>query len=113
METLAADKVLDAILVKKLNCNFRDINEYADAHQIVHPEIYVEVTRDDIMHAIETNPNKFYWEGGNVFKQEIVLCPICGDIHRKYPKQDNYNKILKMIKILNSIEVNLGENNIN
>ena len=102
MKTLSAEKVLDAVLAKMLNCNFRDINKYVDAHLIVHPDVYVEVTRNDIIGAVQANPDKFHWEGGTIFRQELLLCPVCGDKHRKYPNQNLFEEIKKNVEACNS-----------
>ena len=98
MKILTGDKILDAILAKKMNCNFREINEYADEYRLTHPNVYLEISKVDIQYAVSIYPDKFYLKNGIIFKQEIILCPTCKKNHWKYPDEKLFEKIKQNIK---------------
>ena len=98
MKILTGDKILDAILAKKMNCNFCEINEYADEYLLTHPNVYLETSKNDIQYAVSIYPDKFYLKDNIIFKQEIILCPICKTNHRKYPDEKLFKEIKQNIK---------------
>jgi len=80
------------------SCTFYDINMWSREYQEKNPGVYVDVTRD-VMHSI---PESWYYLDyqNNIFYKQITLkCPICDDVHYKYPENNKFKKLEKFYKI--------------
>lgn len=98
---------------KKDSISIFELYQWIDKYQDKHPEVYLHICRDDIHH--EHGCNRIWWEirynaSDLLHRQESIECPICGETHFKFPNTKNFEKMKKLIKILNSIEVNLEDN---
>jgi hypothetical protein len=96
MEELQADDVIRMVLKKQETCSIRDINEFKDKYNKKHPFVYVDVCRDNIEYVRQAYRTEFYWnnEKGYFIKQESIKCPVCGDIHYKYPDESTFQRIV-------------------
>jgi len=80
------------------SCTFYDINMWTREYQEKNPGVYVDVTRD-VMQSI---PERWYYldyQNNTFYKQMRLKCPICEDMHYKYPENKKYPKLEKYYKI--------------
>jgi len=103
MKTIDAYEVIMTILAKKDTCCFYDINKYREAHWKTHPDEYLEVDRDSIMHTISFAYEELYWVSDSthtddyIIRQEVFVCPICGDRILKYPDVEKFEALKKKV----------------
>jgi hypothetical protein len=104
MKTISAYEVIMAILAKKDTCYFYDINKYREAHWKTHPDEYLEVDRDSIMHAIGFAYEELYWvcdsahTDDHIIRQEVFVCPIDGHKTLKYPDVERFEALKKKVR---------------
>jgi hypothetical protein len=111
MKIIKAEDVINAILDRKEVCTFYDINTYREEYRTIDPDAYLEIDRDSVLWAIDTNLDTLYWdkktEGTNgenmIRRQEILICPFCGEhTYYKYPNTEKFELIKKMIEDYNN-----------
>ena len=108
MKEMSGHKTLDIILKNKDSCTFYDINIWRDQYNIDHPDVYVNITRDEMLSI----PGYFYYFDykNNIFYKQIHLkYPIYDDGHTKYPENDRYKKLEKYYKIQKLHERAIGK----
>ena len=100
MKEIGGYEVL-SIMFKELNiesCSNADIYHWARDYNTKYPDVYVDHTRDTMMGI----PDRwYYWDykTERFYKQIALKCPICEDIHYKYPETEAYQKLEKYYKI--------------
>jgi hypothetical protein len=100
MKEIGGYEVLD-IMFEELNiesCSIYDINMWGKDYNDKYPNVYVDTTRDTMMSIPAW---WYYWDNKveRFYKQNSLKCPICDDIHYKYPENDKYKKLEKYYKI--------------
>lgn len=110
MKEISGSDVL-GIMFEELNinsCTFYDINMWKRNYNERFPDVYVDVTRD-VMSSIPSNRYYFDYKNSVFYKQEQLKCPICGDVHYKYPENETYKKLEKYYKINKLHEITNGK----
>ena len=93
---ISAYEVITAILKKQETCSSLDINNWRDDYNDKYPYTHIKVYRDDIYNAVFYHQDELCWQepGTNIIiKNKVVICPCCGDKHRKYPDTGKFDKI--------------------
>jgi hypothetical protein len=101
MKEISGSEVLD-IMFEELNiesCTFYDINIWKINYNKRFPDIYVDITRNTTMNSISPSFYYYDYKKSMFYKQYNLKCPICDDIHYKYPENDKYKKLEKYYKI--------------
>jgi hypothetical protein len=98
MEELQAYDVIDAVLQKQDTCSILDMNKFKENYNKKHPYVYVSICRDDIDYVIYAYKTEFWYDDkkGVFRRQESIKCPACGDVHRKYPNVEAFEKLKKI-----------------
>ena len=105
MKIIKAEDVINAILDKQETCSFYDINIYRENYRTIDPDAYLEVDRDSVLWAIDTDPDGLYWDkhmdGSGIEniirRQETFTCPFCGEhTFYKYPDTEKFEAMKKL-----------------
>ena len=100
MKTVNAYDVIMAILETKDHVTFYDINMYREAHYKTHPDEYLEIDRNSVLSAVDCAPEVLYWvcdarhDNDRIIRQEVFVCPCCGNKILKYPDVERYDKLV-------------------
>lgn len=100
MKEISGFEVL-SIMFKELNiesCTNSDIYHWAKDYNERFPDVYIDHSNV----AMQNIPESwYYWNyiEGRYYKQIRLKCPICDDIHYKYPENTKYKKLEKYYKI--------------
>jgi hypothetical protein len=98
MKEISAIEFLNMYFQKntdKETCSILELNTYKISYLKDNPYTIVNITRTDLYYI-----NPYYYEYENtIYKQKSIKCPICGDIHYKYPETKKYKKIQRLLKI--------------
>jgi len=100
MKEISGYEVL-SIMFKELDiesCSNGDIYHWRRGYNKRFPDVYVDTTRDVMSNIPE---RMYFWDykKEKFYKQSYLICPICDDIHYKYPENDKYKKLEKYYKI--------------
>lgn len=98
----------DAIMMAmgdKKSITIQELAKWSEKYLEENPNHYVEKTRQDLYH--EQTCKRIYIEdqeyGSDIIHlQETINCPICNEIHYKFPDIKKFELMLEKIKIWNS-----------
>jgi len=87
--------VLDVLLKKHDSCTLAAVYRGVQEYMKKHPDTYIDGSSDTLDYYLDAYPEKYYWDYKSelIHKQVNLKCPLCGVVHRKYPKQEEFMKI--------------------
>jgi hypothetical protein len=95
MIEISADEIIDKLLKKKDSCTMREVYDACMKYRKKHTDTYIDASGDTVDYYIQANPDKYWWDykAQLIRKQEILMCPLCEDKHRKYPNTEKFSRL--------------------